>query len=79
MKNLGITGITLSWIRAFLSERIQCVRVENEFSSWKPIKKSGVPHGSGFGPVLFDIFINDMHDYVECNILFADDAKIHLK
>ena len=62
--------------RAILSERIQCVRVENEFSSWEPVK-SGIPQGSVLGPVLFVILINDMPDYVEsmCQ-LFADDAKI---
>ena len=76
MKNLGIIGSTLSWVRAFLSERIQCIRVENEFSSWKPVQ-SGIPQGSVLVPVLFVIFINDMPDYVEsmCQ-LFADDAKI---
>ena len=45
MKNLGIIGSTLSWARAFLSEQIQCVRVKNEFSSWKPVKKW---HTAGF-------------------------------
>ena len=76
MKNLGIIGSTLRWIRAFLSERIQCVRVENASSSWKPVR-SGIPQGSG--PVLF-IILNDMPDYVEsmCQ-LFVDDAKIFRK
>ena len=76
MKNLGIIGSTLRWITAFLSERIQCVRVENASSSWKPVR-SGIPQGSVLGPVLFIIFINDTPDYVEsmCQ-LFADDAKI---
>ena len=62
--------------KGILSERIQCARVENEFSSWKPVK-SGIPQGSVLGSVLFVIFINDMPDYVEsmCQ-LFADDAKI---
>lgn len=33
MKILGITGKTLSWIETFLSERQQCLGVENECSS----------------------------------------------
>ena len=76
MKNLGITESTLSWIRVFLSEGIQCVRVENVFSSWKPVK-SGIPQGSVLWPVIFVIFINDTPDYVQsmCQ-LFTDDAKI---
>lgn len=76
MKNLGITGKTLSWISAFLNNRRQCVRVDNEYSSWKNVV-SGIPQGSVLGPILFVIFINDMPDAVEslC-LLFADDAKI---
>ena len=76
MKNMGIIGKTQSWIQAFLSERSQCVRVANEFSSWTRVK-SGIPQGSVLGPTLFVIFINDMPDILEntCQ-LFADDAKI---
>ena len=34
MENLGIAGNTLQWMKSFLSDRKQRVRVENEFSSW---------------------------------------------
>ena len=34
LKNLGIAGNTLQWIKSFLRDRKQRVRVENEFSSW---------------------------------------------
>ena len=76
MKDLGIIGNTLSWVRAFLSGRRQRVRVDNEFSSWS-IVKSGIPQGSVLGPTLFVLFINDMPDVCRsmCQ-LFADDAKI---
>ena len=76
LKLLGITGKTLSWIKAFLSERQQCVRVENECSTWKKVI-SGIPQGSVLGPILFVVFINDMPEAVSsmCQ-LFADDAKI---
>ena len=76
MKDLGIIGNSLSWVRAFLSGRRQRVRVDNEFSSWS-IVKSGIPQGSVLGPTLFVLFINDMPDVCKsmCQ-LFADGAKI---
>ena len=76
MKSIGIIGRTENWIKAFLSGRIQRVRVEAELSSWKSVR-SGMPQGSVLGPTLFVIFINDMPDVVRsmCQ-LFADDAKI---
>ena len=76
IKNMGITGMIHSWISAFLTGRIQRVRVERELSSWAQVK-SGIPQGSVIGPILFVIFINDMPDIVNsmCQ-LFADDAKI---
>ena len=76
MKDIGIVGNVLNWVRSFLTGRNQRVRVENQFSNSVPVK-SGIPQGSVLGPALFVIFINDMPEIVEsmCQ-LFADDAKI---
>ena len=65
-----------NWVKSFLYDRTQRVRVGKKFSSSADVL-SGIPQGSILGPVLFTIFINDIADNINsfCRI-FADDTKI---
>ena len=74
----GIDGIMLKFIVNYLKDRQQCVVIGGVMSSIKPVT-SGVPQGSILGPLLFVLFINDMHTYISNGtniLLYADDTKI---
>ena len=77
LKYYGIKDTPLDWFRSYLTQRIQYVEYDGIPSSTREIE-TGVPQGSILGPLLFIIYMNDIHK-VSANlkfILYADDTTI---
>jgi hypothetical protein len=74
----GIRGIAKKWLSNYLSDRTQYVEIDNHKSNMCKIE-CGVPQGSILGPLLYLIYVNDISQSTQANILsFADDTSLYL-
>ena len=77
----GITGTSLKWFESYLSNRSQCVQIENSTSAKKKLH-FGVPQGSVLGPLLFTLYVSPIADITQQhnvgNMFYADDTQLYV-
>ena len=63
---------------AYLRDRKQRVKLDNTYSQWRTVT-TGVPQGSLFGPLLFNIYMNDLNYFIEGTSLrlYTDDTTAY--
>ena len=79
LSGYGIHGNLFHCIASFLSDRLQRVRVGSFLSNYCSVC-SGIPQSSVIGPLLFNLFINDLTDNLNSSVttkLFADDVTMY--
>jgi sarcosine oxidase/L-pipecolate oxidase len=77
----GIRGVALQWIKSYFCNREQFVQYNETCSSMEKLK-CGVPQGSILGPLFFILYINDLPNALDLELLsksylFADDTSIY--
>ena len=78
--SFGIDGTPLKWIKSYLSDRQQKVKIDTDYSKEVPIMY-GVPQGSVLGPLLFTMYIYPLADVITNHEfpyhLYADDTQLY--
>ena len=58
----------------YLCERKQRVELDNTYSQWRTVR-TGIPQGSLLGPLLFNIYMNNLNYFIKGTSLRLYDAN----
>ena len=78
MEAYGLDNNAVSFMRSYVTNRLQHCKINNSFSEWAKIS-AGVLQGSILGPLLFNSFINDIFLFLQkCDLAnYADDSTMY--
>ena len=75
---LGFSGSFLKWMINYLSDRRHFVQIDDRRSDMAHVA-FGVPQGSILGPVIFNLYVADLQNNVNCQCFqYADDPTLYI-
>ena len=79
MHSIGFSKDYLRWLISYLTGRQQFVQIDDKVSDYVNVS-FGVPQGSILGPVLFNIYVNDLSDNLDSikSYQYTDDTTIYI-
>ena len=79
LHQLGFSKNFLWWTFSYLENRKQYVQIDNKSSSIEEVK-FGVPQGTILGPILFNLYANDLQNDINMKtIQYADDTTLYIQ